>query len=360
MAFLDNSGDIILDAVLTEVGRKRLAQATRTGGTAAKITHFALGDDEINYSSYNLNSPSGSNYADLEILQTPILQAFTCGNANINYGLLKLRNPDLLYLPSLRLNTLPSSNFVALQQYLPTGLTGDSAVYLMAVNQTTYDALVNTEGIASAKVGFAYNQSNGPHIYVEGGLNTTELSKDKSNKFSYINNLNTSNGTYSISVDSRLSKAVYTCNGAGAFANNKSNGTDLRESFQVSQRSPISSNSLSTHGENYSSYTANSVNNKVVEPDINGPATLLSSLLGPGDTVTCFKFTAKDGLRSDIGTTADPLYAQMGFVNLQAAYIFNGSSSGFYYDIIDTVVYVVGQTTGGSISIPIRLIRRRT
>ena len=43
MAFLDNSGDIILDAVLTEEGRRRMA-----GGNFA-ITKFALGDDEINY-----------------------------------------------------------------------------------------------------------------------------------------------------------------------------------------------------------------------------------------------------------------------------------------------------------------------
>ena len=85
MAFLDNSGDIILDAVLTEVGRKRLAEATRNGGNGAKVTAFSVGDDEINYSQYDLNNPSGSNYADLEILQTPILEAFTQANANINF-----------------------------------------------------------------------------------------------------------------------------------------------------------------------------------------------------------------------------------------------------------------------------------
>ena len=41
MAFLDNSGDIILDAVLTDLGRKRLAEGN------FRITQFALGDDEI-------------------------------------------------------------------------------------------------------------------------------------------------------------------------------------------------------------------------------------------------------------------------------------------------------------------------
>ena len=97
MAFLDNSGDIILDAVLTDLGRKRMAEGD------FRITQFALGDDEIDYSLYNANHPSGSAYYDLEILQTPVFEAFTQANANINYGLLTLGGTaDVLYLPSLK------------------------------------------------------------------------------------------------------------------------------------------------------------------------------------------------------------------------------------------------------------------
>ena len=50
-AFLDNSGDIILDAVLTDTGRFRLAK----GDGTFKITKFALGDDEINYGLFEQN-----------------------------------------------------------------------------------------------------------------------------------------------------------------------------------------------------------------------------------------------------------------------------------------------------------------
>ncbi len=73
MAFLDNSGDIILDAVLTDLGRERLSR----GDGSFRITKFALGDDEIDYALYrNANSalgahPSGSAYYDIQILQTP-------------------------------------------------------------------------------------------------------------------------------------------------------------------------------------------------------------------------------------------------------------------------------------------------
>ena len=94
MGFLDNSGDIILDAVLTDVGRKRMARGN------FKITKFSVGDDEIDYGLYQKNHPSGSAYYDLEILQTPILEAFTQPNANINYGLVSYARQDLLYIPS--------------------------------------------------------------------------------------------------------------------------------------------------------------------------------------------------------------------------------------------------------------------
>ncbi len=79
MAFLDNSGDIILDAVLTDAGRARLAQ----GDGSFKIVKYAFADDEIDYSKYqNANHangahPSGSAYYDINILRTPILESFT-------------------------------------------------------------------------------------------------------------------------------------------------------------------------------------------------------------------------------------------------------------------------------------------
>ena len=54
MAFLKNDGDIILDAVLTDLGRRRMAEGN------FRITKFGLGDDEIDYSLYNKNHPSRS------------------------------------------------------------------------------------------------------------------------------------------------------------------------------------------------------------------------------------------------------------------------------------------------------------
>ena len=94
MAFLDNSGDIILDAVLTDLGRERLARGSFS------IAKFALGDEEINYALYNGQHPSGSTFNDLDILATPILEAFTSDQSIMKSRLMTLSRDNILYLPT--------------------------------------------------------------------------------------------------------------------------------------------------------------------------------------------------------------------------------------------------------------------
>ena len=98
MGFQDNSGDIILDVVLTDEGRKRLAKADGS----FEIVKFACGDDEINYSLYNLNT--GSAYQDLSILQTPVLEAFTNNASSMKSMLVSIPRTNILFMPILRLN----------------------------------------------------------------------------------------------------------------------------------------------------------------------------------------------------------------------------------------------------------------
>ena len=234
MAFLDNSGDIILDAVLTETGRLRLAKAAKDGGSGARIVAYALGDDEINYGQYDLNNTSGSNYADLEILQTPILEAFTSINAGINYGLLKLTNPELLFLPSLKVNEkYAPSKFPALQAY--------NNIYYFAVNNTTYNTLNDLEPVGSvlgspSAVGRGMPGADGPFVFIEGGLNTTTLSKTFVDRNAYVVNTGITNGWYNIGMDNRIYGNVYTNSRGGRFQNRIIDNTDMRQDWEVKTR----------------------------------------------------------------------------------------------------------------------------
>ena len=97
MAFLDNSGDIILDAVLTDLGRRRMAEGK------FNIIKFALGDEEINYQLWDTTQDQNAHY-DLQILQTPLLEAFTSNESLMRSKLFSLARTDLLYMPILKVN----------------------------------------------------------------------------------------------------------------------------------------------------------------------------------------------------------------------------------------------------------------
>ena len=86
MGYLDNS-IVTVDAILTKKGRELLAR----GDGSFKITQFALSDDEIDYTLYNPNHPSGSAYYGEAIDNMPLLEAF----------------PNELQIMKYKLTTLP-------------------------------------------------------------------------------------------------------------------------------------------------------------------------------------------------------------------------------------------------------------
>jgi len=147
MAFLDNSGDIILDAVLTDTGRLRLAK----GDGSFNITKFALGDDEINYELYDKNNASGSAYYDIEILQTPVLEAFTNNTSLLKSKLLSISRTNLLYLPEIRNN--------ATEGIAPNTTNN---IVSVAVDEATVTALQDSNSNLSGGIinGFELDQNN--------------------------------------------------------------------------------------------------------------------------------------------------------------------------------------------------------
>ena len=85
MGYLNNAV-ITVDAILTTKGRELLA---RNDGSF-QITQFALGDDEIDYTLYNPNHPSGSAYYGEAIDNMPLLEAFPSEQQIMKYKLTTL------------------------------------------------------------------------------------------------------------------------------------------------------------------------------------------------------------------------------------------------------------------------------
>jgi len=78
--------NISIDAILTKKGRELLAK----NDGSFKITQFALSDDEIDYTLYNPNHPSGSAFFGEAIEAMPVLEAFPDETQMMKYKLITL------------------------------------------------------------------------------------------------------------------------------------------------------------------------------------------------------------------------------------------------------------------------------
>jgi len=85
MGYLNNQV-VTIDAILTKKGRELLAK----GDGSFQITQFALGDDEIDYTLYNPQHPSGSAFYGEAIENMPLLEAFPNETQIMKYKLATL------------------------------------------------------------------------------------------------------------------------------------------------------------------------------------------------------------------------------------------------------------------------------
>jgi len=311
MGFLDNSGDIILDVVLTDHGRKLLAK----GDGSFQITKFALGDEEIDYSLYDKTNPSGSSYYDLEILQTPILEAFTDNAASMKSQLQTYTNLELLFLPVLRLNERVSINERA-----------SNGVFYVTANRETSDndgststttgVGRNTEGVINQ--GFLFGEELiGTIIKVDEGLDTTEISPkrkldDELKETSYI-----------VQIDNRLGRLVDT------------SGTLATADY--------------IDDDNIAFYTVDLGDTFVTDitNDTNSPSEVIQ---GPRGTSLSFRVQASMDLN-----TSSYLFTTLGSTTTLTNRGGTSPANNCYY--IDSNIRVTGVKTGCMIDVPIRYVR---
>ena len=149
MGYLNNTV-VTVDAILTDVGRQLLAQQNGQ----FRITQFALADDEIDYTLYNPNNPSGSAYYGQAIDNMPLLEAFPQANQTMKYKLVTLPR-GTAKLPILNLNT---SNIIMPQSGIYT-LTPQTLNYLGAntYEPSGYSATISDVRLMSTFEGVGVN-----------------------------------------------------------------------------------------------------------------------------------------------------------------------------------------------------------
>ena len=310
MAFLDNSGDIILDAVLTDTGRLRLAK----GDGSFNITKFALGDDEINYELYDKNHASGSAYYDIEILQSPVLEAFTNNTSMLKSKLLSISRTNLLYLPIIKNNT---SAGIAPNSDSP-GLNG---IVSISCDEATNDSLEGTglpndvtdiNGLIDGTQ-LSNNAADSKRIIFDQGIESNALGAG--DKVALDADLTETQ--YIIEIDNRL----------GFLAG--PNGAQASPSF--------------IDDDNIASYFLSTTTNQEYFEDLGGTTNSAGTLNGPVGFRLKFLIGPSQNLAS-----STYLFTQLGSTSTIDSTSFNH---------IDTTIRVTGATTGYRVDLPIRFLK---
>jgi len=308
MAFLDNSGDIILDAVLTDTGRFRLAK----GNGNFKIAKFALADDEIDYSLYNKNHDSGSAYYDLEILQTPVLEAFTNNGSSMKSKLVSIARTTILYLPVMKLN-----ESAALTETVARHSVGG---YLVAVDEATEDEIGSVSGIM-----YGENLGNGTIIRVDQGIDN-----DFATSPAYALSSDLVETQYEIKIDNRFGSIV-----------NYNGNTVLTPSF-------IDDDNIATYFVTLGTGTG------LVNVNTDTSRSELTEVIrGPRGTTLRILIQASLDLNTGtylferLGSTESANDSSTGAMNLKIATRY-----------IDTIMQVTGISTGYKIDIPVRFVKK--
>lgn len=313
MGFLDNSGDIILDAVLTDTGRQRLAR----GDGSFRVAYFCLGDDEVDYTLFDTTAETATQ--DANIVVAPVLEALTDSRSSLKYKLMTLPDVSQLHLPVLRLNELDSSNKTKTVQSTDTKIASAAGSFVVVVDDDTLTSAgfksTNTTGVMHGRkpaASFAYIRVDTGYIDSEG---TLSLRKDHMDT------------EFMVQIDDRLGTIVQ--------AVKTSNPDDA--SFRAESPKYIDSNNIATY---ILSGPYVKTINTTKEYQNQTPIT------GEKGTELSFALSSRLNLAN-----SDKLFEKLG--NLS-----ENLGGGGNFKTIDSIVRVTGMTSKRSIDIPVKFIKQ--
>jgi len=152
MGYLNNQV-VTIDAILTTKGRELLAK----NDGSFRITQFALADDEIDYTLYNPNHPSGSSFYGEAIQNMPLLEAFPIETQIMKYKLATLPR-GTAKLPVLDLGY----SAITLQQGASLTITPQTLNYLgntQGYETSGYSATISDVRLMSTFAGIGINNT---------------------------------------------------------------------------------------------------------------------------------------------------------------------------------------------------------
>jgi hypothetical protein len=375
MSFKDTSGTAVIDAVLTDIGRKRMANGT------FRPVKFALSDDEIDYALIGPAATSEDGI-DIPITGSALFEAYGSSKKNIQHALNTYAAPDTLYMPIIKLNS----------KVIPaTTLSGSSVVYLAANNETEDKLVEILTGSYSIKFlkdrdtignkiifecglddipieemmdplditeGFEV-EINGETVMVEDGAFYTEsfmrlpVAIDFPNREKYLVKRNLLDRHFFVMADSRFVQSIFTAAyNCSSFKNFADGSADIN--FQT-----CNEGIAITYGnqfEYYNTFLADSIPNMMFDHEMfTYPSTKYSNLAGPKGSVGAINLSIQTKLK--VNSTGERDYRYSKFGKIDQTLFGAANDKSYKFDYIETVLYLIGATTDARLKVPVRIIR---
>ena len=332
-SILDNSGDIIIQATLTALGRQRAAAG---GGVGRQITKFCVFDDEIDYALYDKNNASGSAYADLEIMQTPIFQPQSKMQPTGKYGLITRGQNNTLFMVQAKRNEKITSESAKPWQ----------GIYYLSVNDgVTAPAL---QSVIGNQYVLQAGLQNGLGILIETGIDdSTAGPGDQQTKQKDIISNGLAGGSCTALFQPNLISQVLGPS-RNAYCNNNGGNGRLQMNMPMTPNSPGRGKTAGNKG--LAGTNIRVVDNQMVYRENDQEAVTQNSVIA----------SARAGitkLNFQVQTLTDTDYSEKGRTDVTANELF-GSGDGTYR-IIDTMVSVQF-SNGATDDLPVRIIKKNS
>ena len=324
MAFKETAGTIVIDAVLTDVGRRRMTQGD------FEITKFGLGDDEIDYTHGNRTT---GEYLIFAADMPPLLEAHAAKNSSINYGIIDFTREDIMYLPQLALNSK-----IQRSVKLKNGL-----IYL-SVNDETTKKLKSAIDVETELL--LNNENMGTMMVIESGIDDSEIVSTEIRRDRFINNLDLFDKYIFMYTDKRLIDKILVNNPNANYMNDQTG----RLFQNLAPLSEVPNISLDSRIDNYQTSVATAVQSSIYR---HGSVSdeLLSTLKGTKAGVMALNFKINQKLVSNSNGAADIRYTKFGRTSQT---LFGGTDK---YDYIDTIVKFEGCSSKSTLLTTLRIIR---
>ena len=337
MSLQNKAGSIILDATLTDVGRRHMANGK------FEITKFSLADDEIIYTQ-----PSGSAGEYVLVVQPPTFEAICEEPSALKHGLMDIgsRN-DVLYMPDFALNTKIKNAVTPYKTYIYLSVNDETTEKLStAIDFNTY--ILQNESEKSNMIvyesGIGLSGSAIPTNPVEG----TQLNKER-----YLYNLKLYDDYAFVYADSRFFDKVMSgpMSETSVFLKKITDTPTYTAGTTIQPLVPYHKVSLTSPAKNYDSYYCKTSYNNIYDGVAGVNAGDFSMFLGPRGCFIGLNFKVNPKMKARSNGVADVRYTKFGKT---AQNLF---SDGNLYDYVDTKIMIEGASSMRTIVTKVRIVR---